>query len=81
MQASPQAHWSSIPLPQAPISLGHFRVVFLSITGRAVPPSVHLHSRSCTITMASAEPRRGRFRSKARLAAVCGRARQRQQES
>lgn len=31
MQASPQACWASIPLPQATISLGHFMVVFLSI--------------------------------------------------
>lgn len=74
MRASPQAHWASIPLPQAPIGLGHFGVVFLSITGRAVPPRVHLLSRTCTITMVSAEPRRGRFRAKARLAEVCSRA-------
>lgn len=71
MRASPQACWASVPLPQAPIGLGHFGVVFLSITGRAVPPRVHLHSRSCTIAMVSDEPRRGRFRAKARLAALC----------
>lgn len=32
MQASPQARWASIPLPQATISLDHFTVVFLFIT-------------------------------------------------
>lgn len=81
MQASPQACWASVPLPQAPISLGHFRVVFLSIAGRAVPPRAHLHGRSCAITMVSAEPSRGRCRARDRLAVAGSRARQQQQES
>lgn len=30
VQASPQAHWATVPLPQVPISLGQFRAVLQS---------------------------------------------------
>lgn len=46
--------------PTASISSGHFRRVFLSITGKAVPLTV------CKITMVSAEPN-GKIWAKSRL--------------
>lgn len=50
-----------VPLPWAPMSSGHFRGVFLSVSGRAVPPRVRFHGRFCTITTVSAKPKRSRF--------------------
>lgn len=79
MQASPQACWGIHPPPTGYHHFGPLQGSF-PFYRRAVPPKVHPHGMYWTITRATTEPRRGRFRAKAKLTVECSRTRQ-QQES